>query len=199
MRYGIIGRSPSILELYAILDRVADTPTTVLITGESGTGKELVARALHENSSRRDKPFIKVNCAAIPKDLMESELFGYERGAFTGAVDVEAGPLRARQRRARCSSTRSARSPWRCRSSCRARCKRASSSASGGVKTIRVDVRLVAATNQRPQEGDRARARSVKTSSIASTWCRFSSPALRERARTSRSWFEHFIAKFNAR
>ena len=66
-RYGIIGQSASILELYAVLDRVADTPTTVLITGESGTGKELVARALHENSSRRDKPFIKVNCAAIPK------------------------------------------------------------------------------------------------------------------------------------
>jgi DNA-binding NtrC family response regulator len=78
-RYGIIGQSPGILELYSVLDRVADTPTTVLITGESGTGKELVARALHETSSRRDKPFIKVNCAAIPKDLMESELFGYGR------------------------------------------------------------------------------------------------------------------------
>src|SRR6185436_3516069 len=84
-RFGIIGESPPILDVYSILQRVADTPTTVLITGESGTGKELVARALHENSSRRDKPFIKVNCAAIPKDLMESELFGHEKGAFTGA------------------------------------------------------------------------------------------------------------------
>src|SRR3954468_13814799 len=90
-RYGIIGQSTGILELYAVLDRVADTPTTVLITGESGTGKELVARALHENSSRRDKPFIKVNSAAIPKDLMESELFGHERGAFTGAVGAKPG------------------------------------------------------------------------------------------------------------
>src|SRR5262245_20611636 len=71
-RYGIIGQSGSILQVYAVLDRVADTPTTVLVTGESGTGKELVARALHENSSRRERPFIKVNCAAIPKDLMES-------------------------------------------------------------------------------------------------------------------------------
>ena len=72
-RYGIIGQSPSIQDLYAVLDRVADTPTTVLITGESGTGKELVARALHESSSRQDKSFIKVNCAAIPRELMESE------------------------------------------------------------------------------------------------------------------------------
>ncbi|HEY3236979.1 MAG TPA: sigma-54 dependent transcriptional regulator, partial [Polyangiaceae bacterium] len=90
-RYGIIGQSPAIAGLYSVLDRVADTPTTVLITGESGTGKELVARALHENSSRRGRPFIKVNCAAIPKDLMESELFGYERGAFTGAVGSKPG------------------------------------------------------------------------------------------------------------
>src|SRR5262249_9158462 len=90
-RFGIIGESPAILEMYAVIERVADTPTTVLITGESGTGKELVARALHENSSRRERPFIKVNCAAIPKDLMESELFGYERGAFTGAVASKPG------------------------------------------------------------------------------------------------------------
>ena len=97
--YGIIGGSPAILELYAVLDRVADTPTTVLITGESGTGKELVARALHENSSRKDKPFIKVNCAAIPRDLMESELFGYERGAFTGAVGSKPGRFELATRR----------------------------------------------------------------------------------------------------
>src|SRR6185503_9581516 len=69
----------------------ANTPSTVLITGESGTGKELVATALHEGSSRRNKTLIKINCAAIPKDLMESELFGYERGAFTGAVTSKPG------------------------------------------------------------------------------------------------------------
>jgi DNA-binding NtrC family response regulator len=90
-RFGLIGSSQSIREIYAIVDRVADTPTTVLITGESGTGKELVARALHDNSSRADRPFIKVNCAAIPKTLIESELFGYERGAFTGAVASKPG------------------------------------------------------------------------------------------------------------
>ena len=97
-----------------MLERVADTPTTVLITGESGTGKELVARALHENSSRKDKPFIKVNCAAIPKELIESELFGYERGAFTGAVAASRGASSS-PTAARSSSTRSARSRSRCR------------------------------------------------------------------------------------
>src|SRR5439155_404682 len=90
-RFGIIGSSPGIVDLYAVLERVADTTTTVLITGESGTGKELVARALHDHSSRKDKPFIKVNCAAIPKELIESELFGYEKGAFTGAVNSKPG------------------------------------------------------------------------------------------------------------
>src|SRR5262245_14216767 len=90
-RFGIIGQSPGLTELYAVLERVADSPTTVLITGESGTGKELVARALHDHSARRGKPFIKVNCAAIPKELIESELFGYERGAFTGAVASKLG------------------------------------------------------------------------------------------------------------
>ncbi|NRA32475.1 MAG: sigma-54-dependent Fis family transcriptional regulator [Polyangiaceae bacterium] len=90
-RFGIIGTSAPIRELYDVLERVVDTPSTVLLTGESGTGKEVVARALHEHSSRRHKPFIKVNCAAIPRDLMESELFGHERGAFTGAVAAKPG------------------------------------------------------------------------------------------------------------
>ncbi|MCA9239195.1 MAG: sigma-54-dependent Fis family transcriptional regulator, partial [Planctomycetales bacterium] len=74
-RFGIIGKSSQLTELFSVLERVADSPTTVLITGESGTGKELVARALHDHSSRKGKPFIKVNCAAIPKELIESELF----------------------------------------------------------------------------------------------------------------------------
>jgi DNA-binding NtrC family response regulator len=90
-KYRIIGESDSMLSIYSILEKVADTPATVLITGESGTGKELIARALHENSSRKDKPFIRVNCGAIPRDLMEAELFGYERGAFTGAVTSKPG------------------------------------------------------------------------------------------------------------
>lgn len=87
----LIGRSEAMQNVFSIIDRVADTPSTVLITGESGTGKELVAKALHEGSNRCDKAFIKINCAAIPRDLMESELFGYEKGAFTGAVTSKPG------------------------------------------------------------------------------------------------------------
>jgi len=84
-RYGIVGTSPPLLRAISELERVSDATASVLLLGESGTGKELFARALHLASRRRDKPFIKVNCAAIPDTLFESELFGYERGAFTGA------------------------------------------------------------------------------------------------------------------
>ena len=84
-RYEMIGTSPVIQRLFQEIDKVAPTRASVLITGESGTGKELVSRAIHRLSPRKDGPFIKVNCAAIPHDLIESELFGHERGSFTGA------------------------------------------------------------------------------------------------------------------
>jgi two-component system, NtrC family, response regulator AtoC len=90
-RYNFVGSSGPIREICRLLDKVADSPTTILIMGEPGTGKELVATAIHENSSRRDKPFIKINCAAIPETLLESELFGHEKGAFTGAVSSKPG------------------------------------------------------------------------------------------------------------
>ena len=81
----LLGRSPKMRELFAMLQRVAPTSTTILVMGETGTGKELVARALHDLSPRRKRPFFAINCAAIPRDLLESELFGHVRGAFTGA------------------------------------------------------------------------------------------------------------------
>jgi two-component system, NtrC family, response regulator HydG len=88
---GIVGKSPAIHRLLALVERVAPRDTTVMITGESGTGKELIARALHQKSPRRDRPFVAVNCAALSETLFESELFGHEKGAFTGAVSLKHG------------------------------------------------------------------------------------------------------------
>lgn len=87
----IIGRSQAMQEVFATIARVAPTRTTVLLAGESGVGKDLIARAIHYHSPRRDKPFVKINCTALPENLMESELFGYEKGAFTGAVTSKPG------------------------------------------------------------------------------------------------------------
>ncbi len=89
--YGIIGRSRAMEEVISRAELVAETKSTVLITGETGTGKELVARAIHDRSAQRDMPLIKVNCAAIPETLLESELFGHVRGAFTGAASSKKG------------------------------------------------------------------------------------------------------------
>src|SRR5437899_524807 len=87
----MIGDSPAIMQVRGMIERVAPTDARVLITGESGTGKELVAAAIHAASERRDRPFVRVNCAAIPRDLVESEMFGHERGAFTGATAQRIG------------------------------------------------------------------------------------------------------------
>jgi two-component system response regulator AtoC len=87
----LIGSSPQMAEVRELIERVADTDVTILVRGESGTGKELVARAVYASSLRRDKPFVKVNCAALPTELLESELFGFERGAFTGAIQQKPG------------------------------------------------------------------------------------------------------------
>jgi DNA-binding NtrC family response regulator len=92
-RYGanVVWASPPMQEIRAVLEQVADTDVTVLVQGESGVGKEIVARTLHDLSNRSEKPFVKVNCAALPEDLLESELFGYEKGAFTGAARRKTG------------------------------------------------------------------------------------------------------------
>jgi DNA-binding NtrC family response regulator len=91
----IIGRSPLMQEIFATIMRVAGTRATVLLAGESGVGKDMIARAIHHYSPRRDRPFIKINCTALPENLMESELFGYEKGAFTGANVSKAGKFEA--------------------------------------------------------------------------------------------------------
>ena len=146
-RFRLVGLSPAMAAIYDIIDRVADAPSTVLITGESGTGKELVAAALHGQSGRRDRALIKVNCGAIPKDLVESEFFGYERGAFTGAVAAkpgrfelaDGGTLFLDEIAEICTATQ-------------VKLLRALQEGEftrvGGVRSQRVDVRLIAATNQ---------------------------------------------------
>jgi DNA-binding NtrC family response regulator len=196
-RFGIIGQSPGLTELYAVLERVADSPTTVLITGESGTGKELVARALHDHSSRRGKPFIKVNCAAIPKELIESELFGYERGAFTGAVTSKPGRFELAN-----GGTLFLDEIGEIPVEMQVKLLRALQESEfervGGIKTMRVDVRLVAATNRdlkkliaqgafREDLFYRLNVVSIRL------------PALRERATDTPLLVEHFLKKFNER
>lgn len=88
---GPTGNSEAVTRLRRLIDQVAAFDTTVLVLGESGTGKEVVARAIHQHSPRRDGPFVAINCGAIPPDLLESELFGHEKGAFTGALTTRKG------------------------------------------------------------------------------------------------------------
>lgn len=90
---GVVGHSETLLDVYRVIDRVADTNCTVLVTGESGTGKELVARAVHVASDRSNAPFVAVNCGAIPENLLETELFGHAKGAFTGAYSTKTGRI----------------------------------------------------------------------------------------------------------
>jgi len=197
VRFGIIGDSPGITDLYAVLERVADTPTTVLITGESGTGKELVARALHEHSSRKDKPFIKVNCAAIPKELIESELFGYERGAFTGAVSSKPGRFELAN-----GGTLFLDEIGEIPIEMQVKLLRALQESEfervGGIKTIRIDVRLVAATNRDLKKliaGGTFREDLFYRLNVVPIRL----PALRERTTDIPLLVEHFLVKFNER
>jgi two-component system, NtrC family, response regulator AtoC len=143
----LVGDSQPMRSIYEMVARVADSPSTVLITGESGTGKELIAKALHRGSSRRDRPLIKVNCAAIPKDLVESELFGYERGAFTGAVSSKPGRFELAD-----GGTLFLDEIGEVPVEMQVKLLRAIQESEfervGGIKTLRVDVRLIAATNR---------------------------------------------------
>ena len=146
-RYQLIGQSPAIYQLFEEIKKVAPTNGRVLITGESGTGKELVARAIHKLSKRIDGPFVKVNCAAIPAELIESELFGYERGAFTGATGRKKGQFELAH-----GGTLFLDEIGDMSQNAQAKVLRVLQTGElthvGGERTIQVDVRVIAATNK---------------------------------------------------
>ncbi|NUQ21356.1 MAG: sigma-54-dependent Fis family transcriptional regulator [Gemmatimonadaceae bacterium] len=143
----MIGSDPSMNTLREMIARVAPTDARVLITGESGTGKELVAAAIHFGSARKDKPFVRVNCAAIPRDLVESEMFGHERGAFTGATERRIGRFELAH-----TGTLFLDEVGDLGPEAQAKLLRAIEAREiervGGGKPIRVDVRIIAATNK---------------------------------------------------
>ncbi len=143
----IIGSSRRAAARARVVKKVAKSNTTVLIRGETGTGKELIAGAIHHNSLRANRNFVKVNCAALQENLLESELFGHEKGAFTGADKQRIGRFEQADGGTLFLDEIGDMAPTRRPSSC-ACCRSTSSSASGGTRTLRVDVRLVAATNR---------------------------------------------------
>jgi DNA-binding NtrC family response regulator len=143
----IVARSPKMQEVLATVERVAPTNSTVLLGGESGTGKDLIARAIHQHSRRASGPFVKINCTAIPENLLESELFGYERGAFTGAVSSKPGKFELADKGSIfLDEIGDVLSPIQVKL-LRVLQEREFERL-GGTKTLRVDVRLVAATNR---------------------------------------------------
>jgi len=190
---GLIGVSAGMDRLRALIARAADAPTSVLITGESGTGKELVARALHTQSNRKDKGFVTVNCGALPEQLMESELFGHEKGAFTGAAGKKDGlfraadggtifldeigelPLPLQVKLLRTLQERKVRPV-------------------GGEKEIPIDVRVVAATN-RDLEREVKEGRFREDLFYRLNVIRLALPPLRERPEDIRPLAEHLLQK----
>jgi DNA-binding NtrC family response regulator len=152
----MIGKSRSMQEIYILIEKVASTDSTVLVTGESGTGKEMAARAIHFQSGRNDRQFVSINCAALPENLLESELFGHTKGSFTGAVADKKGMFEVAQRGTLFLDEVGEMSPWTQVKLLRAIQERTVRRV-GGTEEIPVDVRIIAATNQdlkkRIQEG----------------------------------------------
>ena len=149
--HNLIGKSPSMQEIYAKIEQVADSRTTVLVTGESGTGKELVAKAIHYNSSRRDRPFVALNCAALPETLIESELFGHEKGSFTDATARRVGQFELANSGTLFLDEIGDLSPATQAKLLRVLQEREFTRI-GGVQSIKVDVRIIAATNKNLDE-----------------------------------------------
>ena len=143
----LVGDSPQVLQVKTVVEQVADSELTILIRGESGTGKEIVARLLHTLSSRKKEPFVKVNCAAIPRDLLEAELFGYEKGAFTGAHKTKPGRFETANK-GTIFLDEIGDMPLELQSKLLQVLEQYEFMRVGGIRTIKVDTRIVCATNR---------------------------------------------------
>jgi len=194
-REGIAGAGEAMLKIYDAIKKVAPMVTTVLITGETGTGKELIANAIHRNSPRRNNPFIKINCAAIAENLVESELFGYERGAFTGAVSTKSGRFELADK-----GTLFLDEIGELPRDMQVKLLRVIQDQQfervGGLRTIKVDVRLIAATNRnllQDVKDGRFREDLYYRLNVFHTHV----PPLRERTEDILPLADYFIQKFN--
>ena len=196
-RFRLVGESVAIRQVYQVVEKVADTPSTVLITGESGTGKELVARALHDYSSRSGGPFIKINCAAIPKTLMESEMFGYEKGAFTGAVGSKPGRFELAHGGS-LFLDEIGEIPIEMQGKLLRVLQESEFERVGGIKTIKVDVRLITATN-RDLAAEIAGGGFRDALYYRLNVVPIHLPPLRERREDIPLLVDHFLARFNER
>ena len=193
LHQGVIGRSDAMQTVFKLVGQVAATDATALITGESGTGKELVARAIYHNSRRAQNPFIAINCAAIPENLLESELFGHEKGAFTGATAQRIGKFE------QCSSgtlflDEIGDMPMATQTKILRVLQNGTLERVGGNETIKVDVRVIAATNK-PLEEAVARKEFREDLFYRLNVVRIHLPPLRERKEDIRLLVDYFLRK----
>jgi DNA-binding NtrC family response regulator len=190
----MIGKSKAMQEVYALIEKSAGTDSTVLISGESGTGKEMAARALHLLSRRGENPFVSINCAALPENLLESELFGHAKGSFTGAVAEKKGMFEVATRGTLFLDEVGETSPWTQVKLLRALQERKIRRV-GGTEEIPVDVRIIAATNldlkQRIEEGKFREELYYRLNVIA-----FEMPPLRKRTEDIPLLVNHFLQKY---
>ncbi|NPV90327.1 MAG: sigma-54-dependent Fis family transcriptional regulator [Firmicutes bacterium] len=192
----LIGQSRKMSSIFQLIEQVADTSATILITGESGTGKELIASAIHNRSSRCRKPYIKVNCGAIPENLMESELFGHEKGAFTGALNRKLGRFDRAQGGTIFLDEMGELSPNLQVKLLRVLQEREFERV-GGVETIKADVRVIAATN-RDLEVMVNEGRFREDLLYRLKVIQIHVPPLRERVEDILPLVEHFIQKYSS-
>jgi two-component system nitrogen regulation response regulator NtrX len=195
-RYRMVGQSTTLEKVTEAIRRAAPTNATVLITGESGVGKEMVARAIHKNSLRKDEPFVQVNCAAIPEELIESELFGHEKGSFTGATEKQIGKFELAHKgtifldEVGDMSLRTQAKVLRV-------LQEGEVERIGSQKTIQVDVRVIAATNKNLEEQiEKGEFREDLYFRLSVIPVRV--PALRERMEDIPALVQHFVKQFSA-